>query len=296
MKKTLAILTATTSLCLSLQAAPVLRFEFSESGTSQASTGTAPLSLTTYQSASAPDNYVTSVTPGAPSVGTGMALNFTSQNLEGAKATASGTLSADPAYAALTSSLGSFTVTAWVSDLNAKIDRRRLFFLSGGTTRAIDIFFSTGTNGNVMSLAVAGSGTENPERIVTSAPSVFVPNGNNEWYFVAVTYDATSGATSFYAGAQDDLLKTSSSTLLNSSGQVYTMPTNSTTVNVGNSSVGASGVFDGYLSDVRFYGEVLDAQSIEALHAVPEPSTAAILGLGLGVAAVCKFALNKGKN
>jgi len=296
MKKIVAILTLAVPLCLPLQAAPVLRFEFSESGSSQESSGTAPLSLITYQSVSASNNYVTSVSPGAPSVGTGMALNFTSQNLEGAKASAMGTLSSDPAYAALTSDLGSFTVTAWVSDLNAKTDRRRLFFLSGGTTRAIDIFFSAGTNGNVMSLAVAGSGTESPERIVTSAPSVFVPNGNNEWYFVAVTYDATSGATSFYVGAQDNLLKTSSTTLLNSSGQVYTMPKNSTTMNVGNSSVGAAGFFDGYLSDVRFYGEVLDAQSIDALHAVPEPSTAAILGLGLGVAAVCKFALNKGKN
>jgi hypothetical protein len=200
-----------------------------------------------------------------------------------------GTIIADPAYAALTTDLGSFTVTAWVSSLSAKADRRRLFFLSGGSTRAIDIFFSAGTNGNVISLAVAGSATENPERIVTSAPSVFVPNGSTDWYFVAISYDAATGATNFYAGAQDDVLATSSRMLLNAQGGVYTMPTNSTSLNVGNSSVGAAGSFDGILSDVRFYGEVLDAQSIEALHAVPEPTTAMILGLGLGVVAACKF-------
>lgn len=285
-----AIFALAASTLLTVEAAPVLRFEFSEPGSSQTSTGTAPLSLTTYRAASTPEDFITAATPKAPSVGTNNVLNFTSENLGAAKAAAVGTLTSDPAYAALTSDLESFSVTAWVSNLDAKTDRRRLFFLSGGSTRAIDIFFSAGTNGNVISLAVAGSGTENPERIVTSAPSVFVPNGSADWYFVAITYDATSGATSFYAGAQDDLLKNSSASLLNSSGNVYTMPTNSTTVNIGNSSIGATGVFGGYLSDVRFYGEVLDAQAIESLHAVPEPSTAMFFGLGLGVIAICKIA------
>lgn len=247
------------------------------------------MALTTYRVASAPEDYITTVSPASPTASNGNALNFTAANLGGNKASAMGTIIADPAYAALTTDLGSFTVTAWVSSLSAKADRRRLFFLSGGSTRAIDIFFSAGTNGNVISLAVAGSATENPERIVTSAPSVFVPNGSTDWYFVAISYDAATGATNFYAGAQDDVLATSSRMLLNAQGGVYTMPTNSTSLNVGNSSVGAAGSFDGILSDVRFYGEVLDAQSIEALHAVPEPTTAMILGLGLGVVAACKF-------
>lgn len=266
---------------ISSTAAPLLRYEFSQTGAVQESTGSASLSLTTHSTATVTPDYIKTTSTHGPSVGTSDVLDFTSATTGLNKPAVIGTVGNEQSF--LTTDLGSFTITAWVSNLNAKTDRRRIFFLSGGTTRAIDLFLTSGTNGNIISLGVAGSATENPERLASSLQSVYIPNNSDEWYFLAVSYDATTGAVSFYSGAQGELLNMSSTTLLQKNGGVYTMPTNSTSLSIGNSSIGASGNFDGYLSDVRFYGEVLNQQNIENLHAIPEASTtvAFILGLGL---------------
>lgn len=286
MKSTLfsiAVIAAASLFCsgLSSQASPLLRYEFSQTGAVQESTGSASLSLTTHSTLTETPDYIRTLPTGGPSVGTSNVLDFTSGATAPYKPAMTATISAGEEHSFLTSGLGSFTITAWVSNLNAKVDRRRIFFLTGGSTRAIDLFLASGTNGNVISLAVAGSATESPERIATSQQSVYVPNQSAEWYFIAVSYDATTGTVSFYSGAHDDLLNLSTATLLNKSGEVYTMPTNSTSLSIGNSAIGASGNFDGYLSDVRFYGEALNQQSIENIHAIPEASTGVAISLGL---------------
>lgn len=248
-------------LGLSAQPEPVLRYEFEIPGSVQSSTGSGTLDLTTYtgtRQAPVAGNYV--VTPPVQRAGGGShALDFsaTSTGFTAQTTNLSSTT-------ALTSGLGSFTIAAWVLDFEP-INDARFFFLTGGSSHAIDFKVALSGDRARLGLSVAGSARAN------SAVDVSFAQNPDKWQFVAVSYDAATGQVSFYTGEEGGTLLSSSTTILNG-GTPYVLPTNSTSLYLGNS-VGWDRRMSGYLDDLQFYGSVLSESDIQNLYSIPEPST-----------------------
>jgi hypothetical protein len=100
--------------------------------------------------------------------------------------------------------------------------------------------------------------------------------GNNagDWMFFAVSWDGAN--VTFYNGGIS-----LAATPVNTVALATTMAVDTQPMFIGRSSSGG-GAFDGLLDDLRIYNSALDSTLIEAIRvtAVPEPSSAALAGLG----------------
>ena len=104
----------------------------------------------------------------------------------------------------------------------------------------------------------------------------------SEWTFLAVSYDAATGATTYYTGGVDTPVTQYSTATI----AVGAMADSDAAVGVG--FTGAAPTADtsaiGWQDDVRIYNEVLDSGALDAIRLanVPEPTTAGILALAAG--------------
>lgn len=119
----------------------------------------------------------------------------------------------------------------------------------------------------------------------------------SEWTFFAVTYDGTKATSNvkFYVGST-----ASSVTLaytLNLNGGTMVLPGGTTALGIGNNYISPGRPFDGLIDDVRVFGSTTDTtgvlsltelESIRSLDVVPEPGSA-----GLVIGAVSLLALFK---
>jgi len=276
MKRTILTVLGVFLGCVASNAALLLHYEFDEAGTTQASSGSEPLNLTTLNYAGVATNYVTSA-PARPG-SNGNALNFTDQNVD--NGLASGNLAKAAAQANLTNAnasflrgdLGSFTISTWVMNeftpVSGVSGDRRVFSLRNGSAGVVELKVSN------TSLLLSLTGINGSQQFDTGMK---VPANVGDWYFLSMTYDSTTGGIQIYSGEQGAVL--SLYTAVNAtSGVVNTLLTNSTTLAIGNAGYAHDRRFDGYISDVRFYDEVLSSEQIDALYAVPEPSVGAALG------------------
>ena len=276
MKKTILTVLGVFLGCMASNAALLLNYKFDQSGTTQVSSGSEPLDLTTLNYAGVATNYVTSA-PTRPG-SNGNALNFTDQNVD--NGLASGNLAKGAAQANLTNAnalflrggLASFTISTWVMNeftpVGGVSGDRRIFSLRNGSAGVVELKISN------TSLLLSLTGTNGAQQFDTGMK---VPANVGDWYFLSVAYDSVTGAIQVYSGEQGAVL--SLYTAVNATnGVVNTLLTNSTTLAIGNAGYAHDRRFDGYISDVRFYDEVLSSEQINALYTVPEPSVGAALG------------------
>jgi hypothetical protein len=276
---------------ISAQASLLLEYKFDQVGAVQESSGEKSLNMTTYNASAVATNYVTAA-PGVPGGGTN-ALNLTSENVnpsgvDNLQGDAQAALNNTNA-SFLRNDLKSFTISAWVMNdytfnttLNAS---RRVFSLrdSSASKGVVELLIS---NTNV-SVSLTGSGGSQ----IFSTP-LTVPANNSTWYFLSVTYDDTTGALKVYSGAEGETLNL----YTGQNSTTGTLLTSANLLAIGNAGYNQDRRFDGYISDVRFYDEVLDNTQIQQLYAaVPEPTVGAALGVAGFFAVVYRFLGTKEK-
>ena len=191
--------------------------------------------------------------------------------------------------------LASFTITLWFNAQGTiTAGDRLLSTLSAGTFKGFDFnlqaLTSTATDisGSGFRLGLLVDGTSGGSALFSSAGTSV--NANNQWVFLAVTYDgtATSNNVSFYTGTSGSAV-----TQLGIVGTLNMGAVDSTTgsLQVGNTTATTgdrtpSGLFD----DVRIYNGVassafLNDVRLENLSGIPEPSTYAAIAGALALVA-----------
>jgi hypothetical protein len=257
---------------------PLLEFNFDSSGTTQNSTGTDGLSLTTVATDFNPANYVTDSPVGASGKAGDKVLHFSGiSTVGGAQAgTAAGDTTVSSDYA-LTRDLASFTITAWISNVNANNNIQSLFALNSGTIPIID-FAVYGEANSPIRVQLAMNGTVG---VVSdfggSGPPIDISPHSATWEFVAATFDATTGKVIFYHGTNggSDLIAYAPD------GTQPKPTTNATSLYVGSQyyMLGPKGALDGDLDKVSFYNSALSAEQLAAIFqkqcASPGTSTSA---------------------
>ncbi len=185
--------------------------------------------------------------------------------------------------------LGTLTLTAWVNLQGAPAHGNRIMSkqLASGNFDGFSFAFNNPGSGDIaadnfgLNLALGGSGG------FTFSQSGGNLSADNEWLFVAVTYDGTQTSDNviFYSG---DVAEPVSlfSTL---SSDVGALVPNDVDFRVAAQSEGTTSA-PVWLDDIRVYGSVLDATQLDdvRLANVPEPSAYALLtgGLFLGLVLV----------
>ena len=260
------LLVALSVLGLGLQsskAALLLEYSFNQStGTTAYDTGAAPAANGTLNGGATWSNSLPS--------GSGYSLS-----LDGANGS-----NVDAGVVSKIAGLSQLTVTLWVNLTAAPANLDRLFSTMNSTNDGgMDFYISTPTSGSIsasnfqISFGVDG----------TSIGAGANLDANNQWVFLAVTYDGTlaSNNTLFYSGS----VATSSSQL----GTTKTINSGAVSGTTGSLQVGdtqaspsdrtPSGLFSG----LRIYDTVLTSTEINdvRLATVPEPSAVAMLGLGI---------------
>lgn len=168
--------------------------------------------------------------------------------------------------------MSAYTITGW-------------FNLAGdiSTTNFTGLFTTkTNTDQNGVALWIRGDGSVNMH---TTGDNFRLISGLNTtagsgWQFFALTINGTNA--NFYLGSVTSAptAVVSDSTI----GAAYQNGTVSSIMLGGQNTGWGIAALPGWMNDVRFYDEALSASAINGirLEAVPEPSTYALLGLGLG--------------
>lgn len=282
---------------ISMQASLLLEYKFDQVGAVQESSGEKSLNLTTYNASAVATNYVTAAQ--VPLGGVTNALNLTSENVYPSSADAlrgAAQASLNNTNASfLRNDLKSFTISAWVmndytlvTSLNAS---RRVFSLrdSSASKGVVELMIS---NTSII-ISLTGSGSDGTQQVTQQFNTpLTVPANNSTWYFLSVTYDDTTGALKVYSGEEGQTL----SLYTGQNSTAGTLLTSANLLAIGNAGYNQDRRFDGYISDVRFYDEVLDNTQIQQLYAaVPEPTVGAALGVAGFFAVVYRFLGTKEK-
>lgn len=169
--------------------------------------------------------------------------------------------------------LGSFTFTGWLnveSAVTTQFSWDRVLSKRGSTGSYFDLRFADAGGGNVgLTLEIStGVGTAT---VTSSAMNM------SDWFFFAVTRDATTGVISFYYGTTDGSLISAGG----DTGATGTIADNSSPFMVGNVAANTSRAPDADFSDIRIYDGVLSLGGLQAvqMQAIPEPGAC---GLAFG--------------
>jgi Concanavalin A-like lectin/glucanases superfamily/PEP-CTERM motif len=197
------------------------------------------------------------------------------------------------------SSLSDFTMTMWVNQNTATLNNYRILEIASGsppTTGSSDgastpglffglnaggglQFYVNNANGNTVGTSIAGASTWNNGGTLGVLAA-------NTWYFVAVTYDAVSGAV-VYSGDQNDAAI--SAATLSSAGGALNL-SSATSISLLDRFSGGRN-YPGSIDDVNLYSGALTQSQLDAIQAaqliaVPEPATVALLSLSSVVGAM----------
>lgn len=180
--------------------------------------------------------------------------------------------------------LTQFTLTGWINLQGAPANGNRIMakqLTTSPTFEGFSFAFSNPTSGTIsasnfqLNLALGSSSFA----FNTSGANM---SADNQWTFVAVSYDGTQNANNvlFYNGTE---LDTVGQFGVAGTAAVGTLGANANEFRVGSSSAGAGGSPPMLMDDVRVYNGVLSLSQLDAvrLEAVPEPSTWALLGMGV---------------
>jgi hypothetical protein len=185
-------------------------------------------------------------------------------------------------------SLAAFTITGWFNRDSAAGNLNRILDNRGDPAQA---GFALWTNqggspgfNNRLEIQVAGGSTA----IAGDITPFFA---DDTWVFFAVTFLDSTDAVQFFRG---DL--TTASALFTTSSASGSMGASTHPLYVGNRGGNPNRAFDGFLDDIRLYGEVLSSTQIESIRLqglatqIPEPSTYALLA---GIATLGFIALRR---
>lgn len=274
--------------CLTLaQGSPILQYEFNKAGSVQTSSGSSSLALTQLNYSGAATDYIGEAPVKRAGAVNNTVLNFTSTNVDTGLVspnTSKGAVQAsinDANAAFLRGGLGSFTISAWVCNAYAPVgtsSERRIFSLRNSNAGIIDFRLNNPGGGASNILTLSLTGTEGT--LLFTATSVPVPANSNSWYFISVSYDAETGEIVFFTGEEGGTLKTASMSNTNANG-INMLLQNATVLSVGNYGYNHDRRLDGYLSDLRFYGEALSVEKIGEIYAIPEPGLSMLLSAGV---------------
>jgi hypothetical protein len=176
----------------------------------------------------------------------------------------------------------SFTMTGWVRTPAAVAASAKIIILGDGAITGDGSANSASVNFNASGQLTFDARNSASGGGVVNTSSAFLTNINT-WYFFAVTYSGQAAnnvqffrGTESAAAAVTDTANISAQPIVDFNGT-----TDTSRVFIGNRQDGQR-PFDGYISDVRFYSDVLTETQINdvRLSAVPEPSSALLLGLG----------------
>lgn len=243
---------------------PLLRYTFDEASGNALDIGTAPAANGTFEGGA----LRTANTPGGFSAS---ALDLSAANTY--------LTTADPDKL---DALSQLTLTAWVNLQGSPVHGNRIMSkqFPSGNFDGFSFAFNNPGAGTIsasnfgLNLALGGAGG------FTFVQSGGALSANNEWLFVAVTYDGTqsSGNVNFFSGG----VAAAVSSFATGSSTAGTLVGNANDFRVGAQS--ASTISPPVLiDDVRVYGSVLSMGDLEniRLSNIPEPSVAALLGGGL---------------
>ena len=216
--------------------------------------------------------------------------------------------------------LSKVTISFWVNTPVKKSGYQNIMIIgpSNGTLTGTDNVMymrydsSVGNDNNKFELFIGGSDTSG----ITTIQSEMTPSLNGEWHFFAISYDGTSSKVSnssiqqtatgtldnrgnanlqIYQGSydlDDDLLRQGfywGQGGVNWETNKGAMHFDSDTEIVLGSNIDFSRSLSGMLKDVRIYDDVLTAEQIGAIRAIPEPQAAALVLLS----ALCTAAISR---
>lgn len=188
--------------------------------------------------------------------------------------------------------LGSFTLTTW---LNLQADptgsaKRLLAKQAGGSFSGFNwsIHNATTASGSLdasdfrMAMFIGG------DNAFAFGYSNATTGADDEWRFLAVTYDGASGDTKYYTGSPSDPVTQLGSTISIAAGAVTA---NSAVLGVGYTDAAPSidTSVPGFQDDVRIYDNALSLAELDAVRfsvAIPEPSSVLLLAVGALLAMV----------
>jgi Concanavalin A-like lectin/glucanases superfamily/PEP-CTERM motif len=264
---------------------PILQYQFNDSGTTTASTGSNTTSAT-FELASTPTDLHSAAGQGVSGSPGDLAFNNTSATAMGGTG---GTAVLSAPVTAI-ESLDSFTLVGWFKTDGSEVigSSARLFAqsASGGLGFAL-----TGDSTTPGKLDLSLNGTA-----ISSAASY---TASSQWEFFAVTYDGTitSANVKFYIGSTVNSVSLVSTVSLNKG----TEADPNVDLAIGGTTTGTA-TFDGLLDDMSIYGSSTDNTGVltqsqletirfDDLTAVPEPST--IFFLAAGGVALCVLRRNR---
>lgn len=259
---------------------PLVRFDYNDTGTAAANSGTAGGTSTLYDSAG-----VATDLHGAS--GTGVSGLAGDRALDLSSASGMGMVpgpSQDAGFISAVNGLESFTITGWfktdgTSTLSNAV--RLLSFVTAGSGFSL---WSANVD-DTLSLQVNGvnSGYAGGDGLFGAA---------GQWIFFAVSYDGsiTDNNVNFYA-ATTATTPSLNNTFTLDQGTVNTNP-GAVTLSIGNTEIGGNRGFDGWLDNIAIYGSKTDAGGVLSLTEIqtiytndmaniPEPSVLSFLALAL---------------
>jgi hypothetical protein len=272
-----------TSSLLNLQSQTLLlEYEFNDSGTTTTSTGSLPTVATMVNSGTTPTDLHGAAGSGVSGQSWDLAFNNTASTGMGSAGTGGGVSVGD---LDAVDGLSSFTLQGWFNSSTA----------IGGVARLFEKNAGAGTSGFVLRAdTTAGQLVLQVDNIAVTSSAAF--GATNEWTFFAVSYDGTltTNNVNFYLGDTTDAVSLVGTYTLNSG----VVNANSVPIVLGNNTslTGFTNIrpYDGYLDNMRVYGEttgaggVLTLSQLEAVRAadlVPEPTVSMLL-IGAGLVTV----------
>lgn len=266
--------------------AQILEYQFNETGTSAASSGSAALSATLKDVNSANADLHSPDATGISGLSGDRAFDNTG-------ATGMGTSGvggrAEAATGSALDSLSSFTVQGWFkTSVTGSVSGARLMEKNQNTNANLSLQYHRGPTGGGLSLTL---GT--PTQSANTAFSVNIATLGllDEWVFFAVTYDGTKTSENvvFYSGTTTEEVSMIGTALTLNGGS---LGTNTGSLEIGNLN-GNYRPFAGLIDNFRIYGETsgssgaltaLELESLRFADAIPEGSSLAMIGMGSVIA------------